>query len=319
MFETAEADSEQLILDVFRWQAQQIPVYKEFLRLLKTDVDAIQSIKAIPFLPIELFRSFDILADGMNSSKQFRSSTTTGSIPSVHNVADMGLYLQSFSKGFRQFYGEPSEFCILALLPSYLERNDSSLVFMVEGLMKKSGHSKNGFYLNDTDSLIETLKNLEATNTPTLLIGVTFALLDLAEQFQLPLTNTIVMETGGMKGRRKEMTRDEVHAVLRNAFGQTNIHSEYGMTELLSQAYSKGNGRFACPPWMKVMASDLTDPLTLLPAGASGSLNIIDLANLYSCSFLASSDLGKVYEDGSFEVLGRVDRSTVRGCNLMVL
>jgi hypothetical protein len=249
----------------------------------------------------------------------FSSSGTTGQITSKHYIADIQLYEQSYTKGFHHFYGDVGQYCILALLPSYIERSGSSLIYMVNDLIEKSKHPQSGFYLNEIDSLIDTLTALDAKGKKVLLIGVSFALLDLVEKYQLQLKNTIVMETGGMKGRRKELIRKELHEHLMKGFGVETIHSEYGMTELLSQAYSNGNGIFKTPPWMKFMIRDTEDPLSFLPFGKTGGINVIDLANINSCSFIATQDLGKKYEDESFEILGRFDHSDVRGCNLMVL
>lgn len=249
----------------------------------------------------------------------FTSSGTTGAKTSQHVVTDISLYEKSFLKAFEHFYGPVSHYCILALLPAYLEREGSSLVYMVDSLITKSRHSNSGFYLNNLDDLKKQLMLLQKKGQKTLLIGVSFALLDLAETMRFPLKNTIVMETGGMKGRRREMIRSELHQILKNAFGVEQIHSEYGMTELLSQGYSKGHGIFNCPPWMKVLIRDTEDPLSIQKSGKNGGINIIDLANLNSCPFIATQDLGKVHPNGSFEVLGRFDHSDIRGCNLMVV
>lgn len=249
----------------------------------------------------------------------FESSGTSGTDPSFHHVADASLYQKSFSTAFHHFYGNPAKYCILALLPAYLERSGSSLVYMMDQLITESKHPQSGFYLNNLEELSLILQKRNEDRTPTLLVGVSFALLELAEKHPMILgENSLVMETGGMKGRRKEMVRSELHEQLKMAFGLNTIHSEYGMTELNSQAYSKGDGIFQSPPWMKVVVRDPNDPLSLLPAGQSGGINIIDLANLNSCSFIATADLGKVFEDGSFEVLGRFDHSDIRGCNLLL-
>lgn len=248
----------------------------------------------------------------------FESSGTTGMVSSRHFVKDAGLYKESFLEAFMQFYGHPSAYCILALLPSYLERGGSSLVYMVDELIRQSGHEQSGFYLHEHEQLAERLKELEKAHQPTILFGVTYALLDFAKAFPVQLSNTIIIETGGMKGRKKEMTRDEVHRILKQQFGLPVVHSEYSMTELLSQAYSKDEGRFVCPPWMKIMLRSEDDPLEVYSSGR-GVINIIDLANIYSCAFIATDDAGMVSDDGSFEVLGRVDNSDVRGCSLLVL
>lgn len=311
---------DSLALEVFRLQAAQNSVYARYLSLLKIDPGKVDTTDKIPFLPIELFKTERIILDKHTPEVVFRSSGTTGQQPSSHFVASENLYKQSFLKTFTSFYGNPEDLCILALLPSYLERNDSSLVYMMNHLVELSRHPGSGFYLNNLSDLTNQLKLRNADGHPTLLLGVSFALLDLAEKHPLPLSGNItVMETGGMKGRRREMVREELHHTLMEAFGVPCIHSEYGMTELLSQAYAGAAGKFVAPPWMKVRIRDLYDPLTILPPGRSGGVNIIDLANLYSCSFIATGDTGTVMEDGSFEITGRSDHSDIRGCNLMVM
>lgn len=306
-------------LEVFHFQAKHCPVYRDYLAALKVDPAQIIEPEEIPFLPIEFFKSHTVLAEGRQAEIIFESSGTSGSEPSRHHVADAGLYRESLLRSFYSFFGSPEELCILALLPSYLERETSSLVYMMDHLIRWSGHPDSGFYLDQLGELSAILQKRNNDGHPTLLVGVSFALLDLAEQHPMELWNHIcVMETGGMKGRRKEMVRSELHQQLKEAFGLDAVHSEYGMTELLSQAYSEGEGVFLSPPWMKVLIRDPNDPLTLLPHGKSGGINIIDLANVYSCSFVATGDLGKVQEDGSFEVLGRYDHSDIRGCNLLV-
>jgi len=276
-------------------------------------------IKDIPFLPIQFFKSKKIIA-GTNIPKTiFSSSGTTGNITSKHYVTDINIYQESYLSAFKLFYGNIEDYCVIALLPSYLEREGSSLIYMANDLIKKSEHPDSGFYLHQIDELREKLILLNAQKTKVLLLGVSFALLDLIEKQPLALKHTIVMETGGMKGKRKELIREELHAILKEGFGVQQIHSEYGMTELLSQAYSKGDGLFKTPPWMKVLIRDTEDPLTYQKTGKTGGINIIDLANVNSCSFIATQDLGKKYEDNQFEVLGRFDNSDIRGCNLMVL
>ncbi|POY38425.1 acyl transferase [Solitalea longa] len=308
----------EFCLRVFRYQAQTNPVYKEYLKLIKADPQSVNTISAIPFLPISFFKTHDVITENQHSSIIFSSSGTTGMIQSRHMVANVQLYIDSFTKGFEYFYGSPQNYCFLALLPSYLEREGSSLILMVEDLIKQSGHAKSGFFLHNHSELFETLNELEVQGQKTILIGVTYALLDFIEKYPMSLNNTIIMETGGMKGKRKEMVRAELHEVLEKGFGVREIHSEYGMTELLSQAYSKGKGIFECPPWMKILTRDTNDPLSLTNLNQSGGINIIDLANLNSCSFIATQDLGKLYPDNSFEVLGRFDNSDIRGCNLLV-
>ena len=310
-------------LDIFQFQYQQNKVYRQYCDTLHIEPTAINEIKNIPFLPVSLFKSHTIITTDFEPEVVFESSGTTQTINSKHLVKDVGLYEQSFNAAFRLFYGAPERWCIIALLPSYLERNNSSLVMMAEKLIQQSAHAASGFYLTDLEKLHQIISTLEKQQQKTLLIGVTFALLDFAEQFPLQLQYTTVMETGGMKGRRKEMTRQEVHAVLCNGFGVDNIHSEYGMTELLSQAYSPGEGIFTCPPWMKVLVREEDDPLTVLSADknklVSGAGNVIDLANIYSCSFIATDDAAKLYPDESFEILGRLDNSDIRGCSLLSL
>ncbi len=272
----------------------------------------------MPYLPISFFKTHRIVTGEFEPAVVFESSGTTQTVNSRHLVRDTGLYTRSFVDAFNRFYGPVEDFVVLGLLPSYLERKNSSLVFMVEDLIRRSGRPESGFYLYEHEKLADTLLALEARRQPTLLIGVTFALLDFAENHRMDLRHTIVMETGGMKGRREEWTREELHAYLQDRLGADAIHAEYGMTELLSQAYSKGHGRFECPPWMKVLVRDENDPFQLSSASAAGVINVIDLANIHSCSFIATDDIGKLYEDGSFSVLGRLDRSALRGCSLMV-
>ncbi len=308
----------KLALETFQYQYENVLVYRRFCDTLGTDISAVDSITNIPFLPIQFFKTESVLSENHTPEMVFTSSGTTGSIPSKHLVADIDLYEKSFTLAFEEIFGNPRDLVILALLPSYLERQDSSLVYMVDSLIKATGNPKSGFYLNNMDSLVETLLELEESGQKTLLIGVSFALLDLLENHSFNLKNTIVMETGGMKGRRKEMIREELHEKLKAGFGVSKIYSEYGMTELLSQAYSQGDGLFHCPPWMKILTRDPEDALSYVHR-KSGGLNIIDLANRYSCSFIATQDLGKCYPDGSFEILGRFDTSDIRGCNLMVL
>ena len=312
------ADFERIALEVFRIQAENIPIYKEYTERLKINPAKIKSIDKVPFLPIQFFKTREVKPINSKVDEIFTSSGTTGDQTSKHFVADVHLYVKSFTSAFNQFYGNPADYCILALLPSYLERQGSSLIYMVKSLIKKSNHPESGFYLNEYDTLAKNLSRLDASGQKCLLIGVTFALVDFAEQFTLQLKNTVVMETGGMKGRRKEMVREEVHQLLKKAFGLGFIHSEYGMTELLSQAYSAGDGIFKSPNWMKVIIRDPYDPFTTLPSKRAGAINIIDLANIHSCSFIQTEDLGKTYDDGSFEVLGRMNEAQLRGCNLLV-
>jgi phenylacetate-coenzyme A ligase PaaK-like adenylate-forming protein len=318
----SEQEFRRIALDVFRFQATNNAVYKEYLLSLKTNIESIEQLEQIPFLPIEFFKSFEITTINQTPKDpiQFTSSGTTGQITSKHFVSNSSIYQKSYLKAFELFYGNITDYCILALLPSYLEREGSSLVYMADDLIKKSKHHQSGFYLHNYDELILTLQQLQDKKQKTILLGVTYALLDVVEQFPLFRggSNLIVMETGGMKGKRKEMIREELHNILCEGFGVKSIHSEYGMTELLSQAYSKGDGIFTTPPWMKLLIRDTNDPFTYLPFGRTGGINIIDLANIYSCSFIATQDLGKTNPNNSFEVLGRFDNSDIRGCNLLV-
>lgn len=305
-------------LQTFRFQAQNCAVYREFVTNLKVDIDAVHTIEKIPFLPISFFKSHEVLSSVDPVQVTFTSSGTTGMINSRHLVTDVSWYEESFRRAFELFYGDIRNYCVLALLPSYLEREGSSLIYMAEDLVKRSENPDSGFYLYNHEDLFAQLKKQQQAKKPTLLIGVTFALLDFVDQHPIDFPELIVMETGGMKGRRKEMIREELHQTLCNGFGVSAIHSEYGMTELLSQAYSNGGGIFNCPPWMKIIARDTNDPMTLLDNDKTGGINVIDLANINACSFIATQDLGRVYQDGSFEVLGRFDNADIRGCNLLI-
>jgi len=310
---------DMLTLEIFKFQFENNKVYRSFCDLLYKHPSDIKSVEDIPFLPIDFFKSREVLSSTEKPVISFSSSGTTGSVTSKHYITDLGIYKKSYLNGFRRFYDSIEDYVVLALLPSYLEREGSSLIYMVDDLIKKSKHSESGFYLNNLDEINEKLIALNDSGQKVLLIGVSFALLDLVEQYQFQLQHTIVMETGGMKGRRKEIIRPELHRLLREGFGVSEIHSEYGMTELLSQAYSKGNGVFECPPWMRVLARDTEDPLSIQKTDKAGGINVIDLANINSCSFIATQDLGRVYRDNSFEILGRFDNSDIRGCNLMAL
>lgn len=306
-------------LEVFAYQYQNNAVYRQFCDLLHRNPANVETLNEIPFLPIEFFKTHRVVSGRQEPEITFTSSGTTGSQTSKHFVTDIRVYEESFRKAFIQFYGDPKELVILALLPSYLEREGSSLIYMVEKLIEKSKQPESGFYLHNLQELQERLKTLDKAGKKILLIGVSFALLDLIENYSFNLRHTTVMETGGMKGRRKEMIRKELHEILTKGFGVEQIHSEYGMTELLSQAYSKGIGSFECPPWMKLLIRDPEDALTWLPQGKTGGINVIDLANINSCSFIATKDLGKQLPDGSTEILGRFDNSDIRGCNLLIL
>jgi hypothetical protein len=357
IFTIQPGEFESMALEIFRFQYSNNPVYHDYVKALLINDAGVRSITQIPFLPISFFKSHSIKTGSFDPEIVFESSGTTTSVNSRHLVKDTDLYRRSFITGFELAYGPVKNWCIIGLLPSYLERGNSSLVYMVNELIRLSEHPQSGFYLDEFDKLSSTLQQLEQVKQRTLLVGVTFALLDFAEKYALPLKHTIVMETGGMKGRREEMVREEVHLILKRSFGLSTIHSEYGMTELLSQAYSKGDGIFNCPPWMKVLVRDEEDPLSVLssesivesrepaslrsaemrgskvesqksdvtnlpiaigtPLPTQGAINIIDLANLYSCSFIATDDAGRLHQDGSFEVMGRIDNSDVRGCSLM--
>jgi len=305
-------------MQIFRHQAQNCAVYREFITGLKINPQNVASVRQIPFLPIEFFKTHKIISMNKRVEITFTSSGTTGMITSSHYISDVSWYTESFRKAFQLFYGDIQNYTLLALLPSYLEREGSSLIYMTDDLIRQSGDPHSGFFLFNHDELYHRLKKQQQMQKSTLLIGVTFALLDFIENYNLNFPELIVMETGGMKGRRKEMIREELHAQLCKGFGVSTIHSEYGMTELLSQAYSKGKGIFNCPPWMKIITRDTNDPMSRLGHDKTGGINVIDLANFNSCSFIATQDLGRVYADGSFEVLGRFDNSDIRGCNLLV-
>lgn len=310
---------QKMALKIFRFQYDHNSVYRQFCDLLNRTTADVKNIYDIPFLPIEFFKSRDVLSSDAPIQTTFTSSGTTGMITSKHHVTDLSYYEWSFRKAFSHFYGNIEDYVILALLPSYLERDGSSLIYMVNDLIAQSNHPDSGFYLNNYDALTQKILQLEKDGQNVLLIGVTYALLDLIERQKFQLQHTVIMETGGMKGKRKEMIREELHELLCNGFGVSEIHSEYGMTELLSQAYSLGNGVFECPPWMDILIRDTEDALSYLPSGKAGGINVIDLANINSCSFIATQDLGKKQPNHSFEVLGRFDHSDIRGCNLMVV
>lgn len=310
---------DKMALKVFRFQYENNLVYREFCDFLKTDVQKVKTIQQIPFLPIQFFKSHSVVSNSNPIQTTYTSSGTTGMVTSKHLVTDVSIYEESYRKGFSQFYGNIEDYVVLALLPSYLEREGSSLIHMVDDLIQLSNHPESGFYLHNYDELIEKIIQLDQSGQNVILIGVTYALLDLIEKQSFQLENTIIMETGGMKGKRKEMIREELHQQLCNGFGVKSIHSEYGMTELLSQAYSLGDGIFECPSWMQISIRDTEDALSYVREGKTGGINVIDLANINSCSFIATQDLGKKYSNGSFEVLGRFDHSDIRGCNLMVV
>ncbi|MFN8283823.1 MAG: acyl transferase [Chitinophagales bacterium] len=318
IFNTDNFSFNEVALSLFQFQYTNNLVYKRFVDYLKIQPNDIDSIEKIPFLPIEFYKNQNIIIENATVAKIFESSGTTGQINSKHLVHDLGVYEKSFRAGFEQFYGDIKNYVVLALLPSYLERDTSSLVYMVNDLILQSESEYSGFYLNNLDELAKHIAAIKSQQKKILLIGVTFALLDFAEQFPMDLSDVIIMETGGMKGRREEMTREEVHTVLKHAFNVKMIHSEYGMTELLSQAYSCGNGIFRTAKTMKILKRDIYNPMKVSANAGRGGLNVIDLANIYSCSFIATQDLVNIIDEDTFEVLGRIDNSDIRGCNLMV-
>lgn len=323
IFSCGDDDFNQLAIEIFLFQYHFNKTYRSYCDALHINPEEIKKISDIPFLPIQFFKSKEIVSTTFTPETIFESSGTTGSVKSRHIIKELKIYEESFLRTFELFYGAPENYCIIGLLPSYLERENSSLVYMVNRLIENSRHHKSGFYLNDFNQLHETLLENERNQKQTLLIGVSFALLDFAEQYPMQLKHTIVMETGGMKGRKKEMIRSAVHETLQSKLGTENIHSEYGMTELLSQAYSKKEGLFFSPPWLKVLIRAEDDPFDIKDKNenkiVSGAVNIIDLANLYSCSFIATDDTGKLHPNGSFEITGRLDNSDIRGCSLLAI
>jgi Acyl-protein synthetase, LuxE len=318
LFEPDGGDFNEKALRLFAFQYQNNTVYRRFCDALRIQMPIVNAASSIPFLPISFFKTHAVTTTQFEPEAIFESSGTSQTVQSRHLVKDLSIYRSAFMKAFELFYGKPEDWCILALLPSYLERTGSSLVLMAKELIEAGNHPQSGFYLQNTDELLKQLQQLESKHQQTLLLGVTYALLDFADAHTLQCNSTVIMETGGMKGRREELTRDEVHQKLKKGFGVKTIHSEYGMTELLSQAYSKGNGIFQTPPWMKILVRDEDDPLHVRSEGR-GVINIIDLANVYSCSFIATDDVGEVYADGSFRILGRMDNSDIRGCSLLAL
>ncbi|WP_333599252.1 LuxE/PaaK family acyltransferase [Flavobacterium sp.] len=316
---SSQKQFEKMALKVFRFQYENNLVYQEFCDFLKVEKHTVKTLQQIPFLPIQFFKSHTVVSNTNSIQETFTSSGTTGMITSKHLVTDVSLYEQSYRLAFSEFYGNIENYAVLALLPSYLERSGSSLIYMVKDLIELSNNENSGFYLHNYEELIAKLTELDASGQNVILIGVTYALLDLIEKQNFQLKNTIIMETGGMKGKRKEIIREELHATLSKGFGVSGIHSEYGMTELLSQAYSLGHGIFECPNWMQILIRDPEDAMTFVDYGKTGGVNVIDLANINSCSFIATQDLGKKHPNNSFEILGRFDNSDIRGCNLMVL
>jgi phenylacetate-coenzyme A ligase PaaK-like adenylate-forming protein len=306
--------------EIFNYQVENNSIYRQFINSLGIAPANVSLLNEIPFLPVGIFKNHKVITGVAPVETVFESSGTTGSSLSRHYLVDTSLYERSFLKAFNFFYGDPADYLITALLPSYTERKNSSLVHMMDHLIRKSVHSESGFYGDNYQELISVIKHAGSSKRKAFLMGVSFALLDLAEKYSPDLSGVIVMETGGMKGRRKELTREELHSILKNKLNVTSVHSEYGMTELLSQAYSKGDGLFMCPPWMRILIRDPQDPLTVISEpGITGGINIIDLANIHSCSFIATGDLGRIHPDGSFEVLGRLDDQDIRGCNLLAV
>ncbi|MDQ8005469.1 MAG: acyl transferase [Pedobacter sp.] len=314
-----EQEFNDAAISVFKHQAANCDVYRQYISHLRINPKDIINYSEIPFLPISFFKSHSVISSIKPIEIAFSSSGTTGQITSKHLVQDLAIYEQSYNKAFELFYGKADDYCILALLPSYLEREGSSLIYMVDDLLKQSTNPRSGYFLHNHAELHQTLEELKSAEQKTLLIGVTYALLDFTEQYQIDFPELIVMETGGMKGKRKEMVRAELHQLLCASFGVKQINSEYGMTELLSQGYSKSNGIFQCPPWMKILLRDTSDPLSILSAAhTTGGINVIDLANINSCSFIATQDLGKIHGENRFEIMGRFDNADIRGCNLLV-
>lgn len=315
-----DGNFEEIAFEVFRHQYEHNQIYRAYCDALKTDVRTVIQLTDIPFLPISFFKTHEVIAGTTDKKPEliFESSKTTGDTASRHLITDASVYERSLLSGFEQFYGRPEDYVILALLPSYLERQNASLVYMAKTLMEKGGHAESGFYINEWEQLRSALVKAEQNHKKVLLLGVTFALLDFAEAYPMPLHNTIVMETGGMKGRKEEMTRTAVHEILKTQWQLDAIHSEYGMTELLSQAYAPADGIFSSTHTMRVFVRDINDPLTVSTTG-NGALNIIDLANVHSCSFIATEDIGNIAPNGTFEVLGRLDHSALRGCSLMAV
>lgn len=312
--DTNKYNFDEKALALFRFQAINNPVYKAYIKYLGIDILKINKVAAIPFLPISFFKTHRVILDNKKEEITFLSSGTGNMERSNHLVSDISIYKKSFENGFEYFYKNLNEYCIQALLPSYLENGNSSLIYMINSLIESSPHELSAYITEE--ELVKNIPNLKGQKV--LLIGVSYALLDLAEKQQLNLENYIIMETGGMKGRRKEWTRNELHQVYKKSFQVENVHSEYGMTELLSQAYSQKNGIFNTPPWMKITTRPLSEPFSAQQEGQSGVIKVIDLANINSCAFIETSDLGKVYKDGSFEIIGRVDFEDIRGCNLMI-
>lgn len=313
-----EYNFEDIALAVFRFQAENNRVYNTYLKNLQQDYTKITSIQQIPFLPIEFFKTQRVVSGEWKPEVEFSSSGTTGEDTSRHAVRSLPFYLAQSALTFEQFFGPLKESAVLALLPSYLEREGSSLIAMIRHFIEQTQSEHSGFYLHNQEELLLKLHALRHSRRKVILWGVSFALLDLAEKFEIDLSHCILIETGGMKGRRKEWIREELHSFLCKRFNVRQIGSEYGMTELMSQAYSIGKGIYTTPPWMSITIREINDPFTKPLHGKTGGINIIDLANVHSCAFIETQDLGKKAQNGYFEVLGRIDNSDVRGCNLLV-
>ncbi|MCD6556528.1 MAG: acyltransferase [Bacteroidales bacterium] len=309
----------KISLQIFNYQLIHNIVYQTYIKELNINTSKIKHYKDIPFLPIDFFKTHKVISSDKKIQTNFRSSGTNGITRSNHHIIDLSVYDKSFTNTFKLFYGKPENYTFLALLPSYSEQGNSSLIYMLEKLMQISNNPDNGFYLYNHSQLADKLSELEKQNRKIILFGVSFALIDFFKNYHINLKNTTIIETGGMKGRKKEIVREELHKIIKTATGLKHIHSEYGMTELLSQAYAKTENRYANPPWMKILIRDANDPFSYLPKGKSGGINIIDSANIYSCSFIETKDLGKLHPDNTFEILGRFDNSDIRGCNLMVV
>lgn len=319
LYTVNDSTFDDIALRIFYKQAKENKVYRDFIGFLGIEPTSIDRVDKIPFLPISFFKSHDVVTGNQGIPEIiFTSSGTSGSFSSRHIVPQLSFYLSNAKRNFEFFFGSLTEYHILALLPSYLERDGSSLISMVNYFMAESQSSGSGFYLNNYEELLRQIKKVKDDGRKVLLLGVSFALLELAERFEVDLSQCIIMDTGGMKGKRKELTREELHEFLQNKFHVDVIHSEYGMTELMSQAYSAGGGLYSLPPWMKAVARDLNDPFKMEPIGKTGGINVIDLANLHSCAFIETQDLGKIHQNGRFEILGRFDNSDIRGCNLLV-
>ena len=307
---------EKTALEMFNYQINHNPIYRSYAKYILKKGSPV-SIYEIPFLPISFFKNEQIICKSRAVQKVFLSSGTKGQ-KSKHLISDITIYEKSYLQTFNLFYGDIKKYCVLSLLPNYRKNDSSSLIYMIDDLIEKSEHKSSGYYLDNYEKLTYMLSELEKKNEKAILFGVSHALLDLAEKFPQKLNNTIIIETGGTKGSMKEIIKQELHEKLKKAFSLIEVHSEYGMTELLSQSYSKGNGIFKSPPWKKILIRDINDPLSIIGNNKTGGINIIDLANIYSCPFIATQDLGKAFENQTFSILGRYDNADVRGCNLLI-